>query len=121
MEIHNNQRRKIEAHVTATACDAWLAELAAPHFETAEIQTLVAAAKVVYCAGFFLTVSPPTMVALGKHVGVYSGRYSWPALTGNTTAFDGLPLWYAHYEAPMNPSFSDYGDGPGQLGTWLGG
>ena len=24
-------------------------------------------AKIVYCAGFFITVSPPTMVALGQH------------------------------------------------------
>jgi adenosine kinase len=38
------------------------------HFETEQIQALVTAAKIVYCAGFFLTVSPPTMVALGEHV-----------------------------------------------------
>ena len=38
------------------------------HYETAEIQELVTAANIVYCAGFFLTVSPPTMIALGKHV-----------------------------------------------------
>mmetsp|Transcript_9402 Transcript_9402/g.31200 ORF Transcript_9402/g.31200 Transcript_9402/m.31200 type:complete len:362 (+) Transcript_9402:2-1087(+) len=38
------------------------------HFETPEIQALVKESQIVYSAGFFLTVSPPTMVALGKHV-----------------------------------------------------
>jgi len=37
------------------------------HFDTPEIQALVSAAKIVYCAGFFLTVSPPTIMALGEH------------------------------------------------------
>jgi len=37
------------------------------HFETEEIQALVGGAKVIYCAGFFLTVSPPTVNALGDH------------------------------------------------------
>lgn len=37
------------------------------HYETAEIQALQEAAKIFYSAGFFLTVSPPTMLAIGKH------------------------------------------------------
>ncbi len=31
-------------------------------------QELVKATKIIYCAGFFLTVSPKTMVSLGEHV-----------------------------------------------------
>jgi len=38
------------------------------HFETAPIQELLAAAKIVYCAGFFITVSPPTIMAIGEHM-----------------------------------------------------
>lgn len=37
------------------------------HFDTPEIQSVVSAAQVVYSAGFFLTVSPDTMHALGAH------------------------------------------------------
>ena len=37
------------------------------HFDGPEIQKLLAAAKIVYCAGFFLTVSPPTIMAIGEH------------------------------------------------------
>lgn len=36
------------------------------HYETAEVQAICAEAKVYYSAGFFLTVSPPTMIAMGK-------------------------------------------------------
>lgn len=37
------------------------------HFESEEIQKVVKAAKFVYIAGFFLTVSPPTIQKIGKH------------------------------------------------------
>jgi len=37
------------------------------HFDKPEIQALLSAAKIVYCAGFFLTVSPPTIMAIGQH------------------------------------------------------
>lgn len=37
------------------------------HYETEAIQKVVAAAKFVYSAGFFLTVSPPTVQAIGAH------------------------------------------------------
>lgn len=37
------------------------------HFDTPPIQELVKSAKIFYCAGFFLTVSPPTIMAIGKH------------------------------------------------------
>jgi len=38
------------------------------HFETPEIQTLVSNTSFFYASGFFLTVSPETLVALGKHI-----------------------------------------------------
>jgi len=37
------------------------------HFDSDEIQEIVKKAKFYYCAGFFLTVSPETLVAIGKH------------------------------------------------------
>ena len=37
------------------------------HFETPEIQALLGSTKIVYIAGFFLTVSVPTILAVGKH------------------------------------------------------
>jgi len=37
------------------------------HFESDEIQQLLSKIGIVYSAGFFLTVSPGTMVELGKH------------------------------------------------------
>jgi adenosine kinase len=37
------------------------------HFDSQEIQTLIQNAKFYYVTGFFLTVSPETIVALGKH------------------------------------------------------
>lgn len=46
---------------------------------------------------------------LGLRVGMYSGHHSWPSITGDSHALSALPLWYAHYERPANPSFSDYG------------
>jgi adenosine kinase len=38
------------------------------HFRTDEIQALVNSADIFYSAGFFLTVSPDTVVEIGKHV-----------------------------------------------------
>lgn len=37
------------------------------HYQQPEIQKVVEGAQVYYSAGFFLTVSPDTMVAVGKH------------------------------------------------------
>jgi len=37
------------------------------HFDSAPIQELVQAAKIFYISGFFLTVSPPTIMAVGAH------------------------------------------------------
>jgi len=38
------------------------------HFDGANIQALVAATRIVYIAGFFLTVSPPTIMAIGEEM-----------------------------------------------------
>jgi adenosine kinase len=38
------------------------------HFDTESIQALLKATRVVYIAGFFLTVSPPTIMAIGKEI-----------------------------------------------------
>jgi len=38
------------------------------HFDTEAIQAMVSATKIVYSAGFFLTVSPPTVAAIGAHI-----------------------------------------------------
>lgn len=42
--------------------------------------------------------------------GVYSSYYQWSSIFGSTSYAYGsdLPLWYAHYESPANPSFSDF-------------
>jgi len=37
------------------------------HFESAAIQEIVEKAKYYYCTGFFLTVSPDTLISMGKH------------------------------------------------------
>jgi len=37
------------------------------HFDSAPIQELVKNAKIFYISGFFLTVSPPTIMAVGQH------------------------------------------------------
>jgi adenosine kinase len=37
------------------------------HFETSEIQEIVKSCDIFYSASFFLTVSPQTSVAIGKH------------------------------------------------------
>ena len=38
------------------------------HFDKPEIQALLAQTKIVYIAGFFLTVSPPTIMAIGEEM-----------------------------------------------------
>jgi adenosine kinase len=37
------------------------------HFETEEVQAWINKAKFFYCSSFFLTVSPETVVEIGKH------------------------------------------------------
>eukprot|EP01089_Gocevia_fonbrunei_P021168 TRINITY_DN80_c0_g2_i1.p1 TRINITY_DN80_c0_g2~~TRINITY_DN80_c0_g2_i1.p1 ORF type:complete len:224 (-),score=59.85 TRINITY_DN80_c0_g2_i1:106-777(-) len=45
--------------------------------------------------------------ALGVSCGIYSSEYEWSQTTGGSSAFTGLPIWYAHYDD--NPNFSDWG------------
>lgn len=43
---------------------------------------------------------------LGGRVGIYSNKYNWASVMGNTNDLAYLPMWYAHYDA--RPSFSDW-------------
>jgi adenosine kinase len=45
------------------------------HFETAAVQDAVAAARVIYSAGFFLTVSPDSMVRCGQAVAASRDKF----------------------------------------------
>lgn len=45
------------------------------HFDSKEIQELVQQVRVFYSAGFFLTVSPETLIELGKHVAANNKRF----------------------------------------------
>merc|ERR1712137_12807 len=45
------------------------------HFESPEIQALVEASKIIYSAGFFITVSPPSMLGIGKHCAAKGKTY----------------------------------------------
>lgn len=42
------------------------------HFHSAEIQSLLERAKVFYSTGFFITVSPDTLIELGKHAAAHN-------------------------------------------------
>ena len=44
----------------------------------------------------------------GIRLGVYTSNSQWSPITGNSKILSSLPLWYAHYESPGNPSFSDF-------------
>ena len=37
------------------------------HLESAKIQSVVKAARVYYISGFFMTVSPPSIMSVAKH------------------------------------------------------
>lgn len=42
----------------------------------------------------------------GVYCGIYSSAYTWNPITGYSTQFKDMPLWYAHYD--NDPSFSDF-------------
>ena len=47
--------------------------------------------------------------ALGLPVGIYVSSSAWTTIMGaNCKDFSRFPLWYAHWESPQNPSFSDF-------------
>jgi len=56
-----NKERSMVANLSAAN------EYKKTHFDSEEIQKKVEQAKVFYLSGFFLTVSPETMIAIGEH------------------------------------------------------
>lgn len=44
--------------------------------------------------------------ARGISLGMYTSNSQWSPITGGSTAFKSLPLWYPHYD--NNPSYSDW-------------
>ena len=46
--------------------------------------------------------------ALDMTIGIYTSNNSWTPITGSSTKFGNLPLWYPHYENTPNPSYSDW-------------
>jgi adenosine kinase len=57
-----NKERSLVANLGAANC------YKKEHFDSSQIQSLVGKALYFYITGFFLTVSPETMIAVGKHV-----------------------------------------------------
>jgi sugar/nucleoside kinase (ribokinase family) len=57
----NEKERSLVANLSAAN------KYSKDHFDTAAVQEVVGAAQIVYSAGFFLTVSPPTVQAVGEH------------------------------------------------------
>lgn len=44
-----------------------------------------------------------------NRTGIYTSVHEWTLLMGaDCTAGSSVPLWYPHYEAPPNPTFSDF-------------
>jgi len=63
------------------------------HFDQPEIQALLAQTKIVYIAGFFLTVSPPTILAIGEEI----------AKTGKTMCLNlAAPFIPQFFTEPLN-------------------
>lgn len=56
----------------------------------------------------FIQAMATTASAGGMGVGVYSGKRSWVPITGDSHVLGDLPLWYAHYQQPPDPSFDDF-------------
>jgi len=44
--------------------------------------------------------------ARGVSIGIYSSASQWNPITGGSTAFTSLPIWYAHYD--YNYNFNDW-------------
>jgi len=57
----NEKERSMVANLSAAN------EYKKDHFDSEAIQKVVSAAQYIYSAGFFLTVSPPTLAAIGEH------------------------------------------------------
>lgn len=59
------------------------------HLDSVEIQDVVKAAKVYYISGFFMTVSPPSIMSVAKH------------------SFENKKVWYEHWPAVAGSSGVD--------------
>ena len=44
----------------------------------------------------------------GFTVGIYSSHWAWTSICGTLSGFQRLPLWYARYQTPPDPSFSGF-------------
>jgi len=67
----------------------------------------------------YIHLMASTAESLQLKLGIYSGRSSWSAIMGaNNTDYSNLPLWYAHYQKPADPSFDDYYS-LGPYGGWI--
>jgi len=64
------QERSLVANLGAANC--YKKEL---HFDSPEIQALIQNAKFFYITGFFLTVSPETILAVGKHAAEHNKTF----------------------------------------------
>ncbi len=57
----------------------------------------------------FLTSLVQAAEARGLTVGMYTSLVQWSAIMGSSDhQFAAYPLWYAAYQTPPNPSFSDF-------------
>jgi len=63
------------------------------HFQSAEIQALVNRAKYFYSTGFFITVSPDTLLELGKHAAANNKPFSYNLSAPFVIQFFGEPLF----------------------------
>jgi len=46
---------------------------------------------------------------LNQTIGVYTSSSQWSSIMGSSyTGGSAYPLWYAHYQAPPDPSFDDF-------------
>lgn len=75
----NSKERSLIANLSAANC------YKKEHFDSEAIQNVVERASFVYSAGFFLTVSPPTVQAIGQHCAdknkVFAMNLSAPFIT----------------------------------------
>jgi len=66
--VHNKERSLIADLAAAN-------DYQHSHFESAEIQELVKKVEIVYSTGFFLTVSPQTLIELGQHCNQHNKKF----------------------------------------------
>jgi adenosine kinase len=85
----NNKERSLVANLAAAN------KYNKDHFDSAPIQAVLRAARVVYSAGFFLTVSPATVHAMGAHCAAEDKIFSINLSAPFITQFFAAPLMTA--------------------------